>query len=387
MKKIQLIVQYVLAIMCLSFLTGCSSYDFNEDERTEQIEQAEELMEDYLSRNYPGGMLEDVSLHVEVVEGNYCQTDFVDGGFIYEGEEYRFVVNTETGEIYTSCLLEEAGRAGIEYVLETLEISSQEILDWNFYIKYPVSSKGELSETAYEGDTYLENVLMDSFQDPEDIIEFLKNEECNIMIQIVYAGENSLKPEGYDLTDLPGVSSLTLWHAWDKEELPWEISFAEKSWDGRYDYDYRYMVSEYIAVVTKMYDGGSGIYYSKWDYCEGEDFLLTYECYHRIENSQGVQEQQTGSADILLREEQDFVEVESLSNTTCYLFAKANRVKEKEGVKEEQLLQNGGSQYEEKEWIPVGDCYILGIVIPQACDLKEGRGPKRFYQGKAEKEK
>lgn len=207
-----------LALICLC-LTGCIPDEFEKEDAKEQEKEAVEIFNRYLDEELGGGEIESVSVHRETAGGPaYHMTDFVDGEFIYGEKTYSFVVNTRTEEIYTSLKMDELKEKGTEYVLDSLDISCDKIVEKRFYIELYVPALEDDTENIYEGkDIGLRNVLPAAFEVREQDLEALFNDEnCDIKIYITYEGE---RWDGNGANELPALKVLELEPVRERSEL------------------------------------------------------------------------------------------------------------------------------------------------------------------------
>lgn len=125
--------KFILAFMMIllfTLLAGCGEFTLN-NESSWQIRQYEnagrEIMEEYLSENFPDAKITACSCR-KVYEGGYSYiTDYVDGRFCIGEEYYYYVVNVNSGDVYTTYYEDEIGERVCEQIVEKLGIENYKI--------------------------------------------------------------------------------------------------------------------------------------------------------------------------------------------------------------------------------------------------------------------
>lgn len=363
-----------LVLLCFC-LTGCIPNEYTEEEAEEQEKAAVEIFGEYLAEELGSGEIEAVSVHTETLSHTvgYYLTDFVDGKFTYRGQTYSFVVNTRTEEIYTSLEVEETKEKGLEYLLDSLDISCDEIVESRFSIELHVPAVGEDTENLYEGaKTSLSGVLPATYETSEqDIEKLFGNENYEFKLYIIYKGKEGLNQEGYGIGELPGLKSLELKHMKAKAVSSEELG-------GIYDY----MMSETLKETAQ--NESRTVRYARWDHLEQDGFHIFYEGYCREETDGEVKEIVLETdEDIYLVVEEERIEVFCAEETNFFLFAENLSAKESEmPVAWEFAVSNGHTRYAERSWLRDGKRFVLGGTGDRKPCVFQGReGYSAFYLG------
>jgi len=365
----------LLCVILLAFcLTGCIPNAYTEEEARAQEKEGRAVFRQYAEENLPGAKITDISVHTEQnTEGN-CLTDYVDGEFFYEGEKYIFVADTVSGEIYTSLAFEEMKEKGIEYVLDTLGISCDKIVENKWYTRYFVPALKDDPDNVFDGEeTDLEGVLPVSFDVENDTEEILSDKDYEIIIYLSYVGDEGLKPEGYDITGMPGLLSLEIRHLKDDEDRLRTYSSVEG--EVYHDGIYEYMMQEYVDMNR------DNVIYSQWREYEKDHVILAYECYRRECQGETVTETVVEAGkDIQMAVGKEQIRVRG-SNVYYYLLETDSDVAEDQNrVVKEMTLNTGKVIYTDYQWLWDGDQYTCGISLPERGFVQ---GEEVYYTGDA----
>lgn len=366
----------LLCLFLLCFcLTGCIPNEYTKEEAEEQEKAAVEIFGEYLAEELGDGEIETVSVHAETSPHTvgYCLTDFADGKFTYRGQTYSFVVNTRTEEIYTSMEVEETKEKGLEYLLDSLDISCDEIVESSFSIKLYVPAMGEDTENLYEGaKTSLSGVLPAAYKTSEqDIEKLFGDENYELRLYIIYKGKEELNQEGYGIREFPGLKSLELKHMKDKAESSEELG-------GIYDY----MMSEILKETTQS--ESRTVRYARWNHLEQDGFHIFFEGYCREETDGKVKEMVLETdEDIYLIVEEERIGIFCAEETNFFLFAENLSARESEmPVAWEFVVSNGHTRYAERSWLRDGKRFVLGGTGDRKpCVFRGREGYSAIYLG------
>lgn len=92
----------VLLTSVLLLLTGCIPNNYTAEEEAAFLKEAGAVISDYLEVCYEGAEVTKIQPKTSVDEGGYILTSFADGQFVWQNQAYDFLVDVETGEIFTS---------------------------------------------------------------------------------------------------------------------------------------------------------------------------------------------------------------------------------------------------------------------------------------------
>ena len=150
MKNImRILLSTVILFLIMSILTGCIPNNFTEEEKNAFLEEAREAALSYLSDRYSGAKIQEIQPETTAENGGYDLTQFAGGQFVWQDQAYDFLVNTETGEVYTSVYLDEIAERLKELLIRELGIAAEESSVEDCYINYLKGDK-KLSQICYK---------------------------------------------------------------------------------------------------------------------------------------------------------------------------------------------------------------------------------------------
>lgn len=384
MKRMICMRKWKMGLLYLIFLcfclTGCIPDEFTKEEAGEQEKEAVRIFSRYLDEELGDGEIETVSVHKGTPPrtNGYYLTDFVDGTFTYREKSYSFVVNTRTEEIYTSLEVKELEEKGMEYVLDSFDISCDEIVESRLMAGLNVPALGEDKENLYEGRAItLDSVLPVDFEASKEGIEALfEDESYEIKLYITYKGSAGPNQEGYGIEKLPGLKLLELKHMKSKAEASEELG-------GIYDY----MMSETLKETVQ--NESRAVRYARWKHLEKDGFHMFFESYCR-EDLDGDIEETTLEADkdIYFLVEGEQIKIFCTGKTNFFFFAENLSEKESEmPVAWEFVRGSGRIGHAKITWLRDKNRYVLGSLgerKPSAFSAEAGN--YAFYLGDAAKE-
>lgn len=363
----------LLCIILLAFcLTGCM-----EETVRAQEKEGKEVFRQYAEENLPGAKITYISIRMEMSHMGACLTDYVEGEFIYEETKHKFVVNTVSGEVYTSILVDELKEKGTAYVLDTLGISCDKIVENRWIAGYCVPARKEDPDNVFEGKKInLGCVLPVSFDIENDLEEILDNENCNMHIYLSYAGDEGLNPDGYDITVMSGLESLDIRHLKDNED---QIRAYQPVDRNSYSEGvYEYMLKEHVVIQPDR------VVYSQWAEYEKEYVILAYEYYKRECEGKDVTETiAEAGTDIQIAVGKDRIGIRGNKVNYYLLNTDLNVAKAQDRIVIEKTLNTGKVIYEDYQWLWDGDRYVCGKYEPVMGCV---RGEDVYYLGDAAQE-
>ena len=345
----------VLLSLCL---TGCIPNEYTKEEARDQEKAAMEIFARYLEGEPGEGKIVTASVHAAVPPkaNGYYLTDFVDGSFTYEGESYKFVVNTRTEEIFTSLRLQELKEMGTDYVQDYFQISCDEIIESHMDVEVRVPALSEDTENRYEGMSIsLASVVPVSLDVSEDsVIAILEDETYTVNMDIIYKGKEGPEPEGYGIEALPGLRSLKIKHMKSKAEASDELG-------GIYDY----MMSDILEESVRK--DSHTVRYTRWDHLEEGNFHLFFETYCReCTNGNVVETELEKGRDIQLLVDDERVEVDCNKDTGYFLFAEGLSDRESKTLIVREYLKGDGNKHRDKlKWLRDGERFVAGMREPE----------------------
>ena len=345
----------VLLSLCL---TGCIPNEYTKEEARDQEKAAMEIFARYLEGEPGEGKIVTASVHAAVPPkaNGYYLTDFVDGSFTYEGESYKFVVNTRTEEIFTSLRLQELKEMGTDYVQDYFQISCDEIIESHMDVEVRVPALSQDKENRYEGMSIsLASVVPVSLDVSEDSIKaILEDEAYTVNMDIIYKGEWGLAPDGYGIESLPGLKALNIYHMKSKAEVSEEL-------EGIYDY----MMLETLKESVR--EGSPTTRYAEWDHLEEGNFHLFFETYCReCTNGNVVETELEKGRDIQLLVDDERVQVDCNKDTGYFLFAEGLSDRESKTLIVREYLKGDGNKHRDKlKWLRDGERFVAGMREPE----------------------
>ncbi len=149
----------ITAFLCflLLLLSACTGPQYKPEEAENIKNLGTEMMQQWLDERLPGEKVTRAEAWIDVLLGGPHElTDYVEGTYTDQGEEFRFLVNTLTGEIFTSKGMEEFRDPAWEYMLEKLELDP--------LTPQRTKEEGALQDFGYS--LYLESATEGSPMDP-----------------------------------------------------------------------------------------------------------------------------------------------------------------------------------------------------------------------------
>ena len=142
----------------------------------------------YLESTYSGAKVKSIDINTAVENMEYVLTEFATGQFSWQGESYRFVVDTGTGEVYTSVQLENVKELLCEMLLMDFGIDSHEAAVVNCNIRY-LQGGGPGEGQLNWGWVEERNVFPEGKTAGELVLEILTDERAySLDIDIQYKG-------------------------------------------------------------------------------------------------------------------------------------------------------------------------------------------------------
>ena len=269
--------------ICTFGITGCIPNAYTKEERNEQIEVGKTILNEYLEESYEGATIEKIDVLDAVASSKYQLTDYVEGTFAFGNENYRFVVNTVSKEIYTSAGYEDFVQSCMEKVVEETGLEYEGIACRYFSLDISVPALENDTEGIFEGETTdLKDVLpcgvdVDSYAE-----QVLGSDAYKIYMKINYCGTKQL--EHYsdtldNIKDIPGLSHVTLHHIREEDDLKktaWQDS--DNYEENQIDNTYEYMDLETLDLSNSNHK----IEYRKWEEVSVEGFTFVYSSYIKM---------------------------------------------------------------------------------------------------------
>ena len=335
----------VLLISVLLLLTGCIPNNYTAEEEAAFLKEAGAVISDYLEVCYEGAEVTEIHPKTSVDEGGYILTSFADGQFVWQNHAYDFLVDVETGEIFTSIHLDEIIERLHEEVLQGFGIDAQEDIVWDYSIRYLQGSKLISDSTSYY------NVFPEGETADELIQKVLQNpEEYRFSMRIQYKGQE-LPQEIMDReSPIPTLSNVTFYHVAEEYSL----------YEGKYQFSVLPSLSEEILEFSQ-----AASTYIRNQVLEQDGLLLVYNAYERIRKDSVIMERVITEEDISLTVTEEFIALEcDKDNYSMYLFAVDKKTVEKYlYTLDHWIIKNGEFEDGKGMWYAYEDRYFFSDSI------------------------
>lgn len=281
----------ILLFLLLCTLTGCIPNNFTREEEEAFLREAREVASDYLSDQYSWSEIRKIEPETEVEEAGYVLTEFASGQFVWKGQTYDFAVNVETGEVYTSVMLDEIRERLKEEVLRGLGVNGEETSVEGCDI-YCVMAGGEEAGRGFQ------NVVPQEASVEELVEKVLQDtDRYQFSIWLQYKGEE-LPLEMMEMeAPFPTLDSVVIYHVADEHAL----------YEGEYGYSTLPSLSEEILILNFYSDTAN---YTRYQTMEQDGLRLVYKAYERIREQDTVTESVINQEDITLTVTDEYIRVD-----------------------------------------------------------------------------
>ncbi|MDE7223753.1 MAG: hypothetical protein K2O34_08255 [Acetatifactor sp.] len=199
--------------LILCTLTGCIPNNYTKEEKRAFLQEAREVASDYLSDRYGRAKIRELEPQTILGDDGYELTEFAKGQFVWQKQTYDFVVNTETGEVYTSVFLQELEEQLEEKILQELGIISEEMAVEYCVISYLKDAEkldGYSFKNVFPEEESAEKLLEKVLQDTE-------NYRFTMMLR--YKGEDLAAELMEREAPFPTLSSVVIYHIAEEHAL------------------------------------------------------------------------------------------------------------------------------------------------------------------------
>lgn len=281
----------VILFLILSTLTGCFPNNFTREEKNAFLREAREVASDYLSDRYSGGKIRKIEPVTIFVDDGYELSEFASGQFVWKRQTYDFVVNAETGEVYTSVYLDEIEERLKEMLFQELGIVGEETAVDNCAIYC-------LKDTEKVGEYYFQNVFPEE-ESAEKLLEKVlqDTETYRFSMWLRYKGED-LSIEMMELeAPFPTLSSVSIHHIAEEHAL----------YVGEYHYSSLPIMAREIMELGFSQDTAS---YTRYQTLEQDGIRVVYNAYERTREQDTVTESVITEEDITLTVTDEFIRLD-----------------------------------------------------------------------------
>lgn len=364
MKNImRILLSTAILFLIMSVLTGCIPDNFTEEEKNAFLQEAREAALSYLSERYSGVEIQEIQPKTTAENGGYDLTQFAGGQFVWQDQTYDFLVNTETGEVYTSVYLDEIAERLKEALFREMGIAAEETAVEECSIFYLKGDK-KLSQICYKNifpeEESVEKLLEKILQDTETY---------SFSIWLQYKGED-LSLELMDQeAPFPTLRMVRIYHVAEEHAL-YE---GEKEGHG---YLTLPSLSKEIMELC-FYDDTAN--YTRYQTLEQDGIRVTYNEYGLIRTRDVFTESVINEEDIVLTMTNKFIRLDcTKDNYSMYLSTRDKKIAKKYRYVFLSSSVNTEKKTEKGMWYPFEDGYVYAdnvyVAVPyEIC--------QRYYEG------
>lgn len=321
------------------------------------MQEAREVALSYLSDKYRGAKIQKIEPETILIDDGWELTEFASGQFVWKWKTYDFVVNTETGEVYTSVYLEEVEERLEEELLRELGIVSEEMAVEYCSISYLKDAEkldGYCFKNVFPEEESAEKLLEKILQDTETYRFFM---------QLRYKGEDLLVEMMERESPFPTLSGVVIYHIAEERELH------------KGDYLALPILSKEIMELRFSQDTAS---YTRYQTLEQDGLRVTYNAYERTREQNAVTESVITEEDITLTVTVEFIRVDcTKDNYSMYLTTNDNKITRKYRYVFSNSRGAKGEETQKGMWYFFGDGYVYAddrIPMPYEIDRRHSEG-------------
>lgn len=324
------------------------------------MQEAKEVALSYLSDRYKGVKIQEIQPETILIDDGGELTEFASGQFVWKWKTYNFVVNTETGEIYTSVYLDEIEERLKEALFQGLDITGEEtaveacVIS---YLKFTEMTNRNSFQNVFPEEESVEKLLEKILQDTESY---------RFAMGLQYKGEDLSLELMEQEAPFPTLSNVIIYHIAEEHALH----------EGKYSYFILPSLSREIMELGFSMDTAS---YTRYQTLERDDLRVTYNAYERSREQDTVTESVIAEEDITLTVTDEFIRLDcTKDNYSMYLSTKDKAITRKyryvflsNSVVTEEKTQRGMWYFFEDGYVYADSVYI---AVPY--EIK-----KRNYEG------
>lgn len=347
-KKIFFITVILSLILCT--LAGCIPDNYTAEEEKAFLQKAGKVASSYLSDRYSGAVIREIQPETTVENHGYVLTEFASGKFVWQKHTYNFVVNAETGEVYTSVYLDEIEERLKEAIFRELGITAEETaVEWCdiYYLKsgknFYLSSFTNIFPEEESVEKLFEKILQDK-------------ETYSFSMSLQYKGED-LSPELMEReSPFSTLSGVRIYHVAEEHAL----------YEGEYGYSALPILSKEILELN-FYEDTAG--YTGYQTLEQDGIRVIYNAYERRREQNEVTESVINEEDIVLTMTDEFIRLDcTKDNYSMYLSTKDKNIAKKYLHIFLSIPGNTEKETEKGMWYSFEDGYVYAdniyIAVP-----------------------
>lgn len=301
----------VILFLILSTLTGCFPNNYTREEKNALLQEAREVALSYLSDRYSGAKIQEIEPETVLIDDGWELTEFASGQFVWNKQTYSFVVNAETGEVYTSVYYGEIEEQLKEVLFQKLGIIGEETAVDNCYIYY-------LKDAEKVGRYRFANVFPEEESAEKLLDKVLQDTEAyEISIRLRYKGEDLSLELMEQESPFPTLSRATIYHIAEEHAL----------YEGEYNYlSFPIMEKEIMELSFSQDTAG----YTRYRTMEQDGLRVIYNAYERTREQDTVTESVITEEDITLTITDEFIRLDcAKDNYSMYLLTDDKKITKK----------------------------------------------------------
>lgn len=347
-----------ILFLLLCTLTGCFPNNYTREEKKAFLREAREVASSYLSDRYSGARIKEIEPERIFKDDAYELTEFAKGQFVWQWKAYDFVVNAETGEVYTSVYYEEIEEWLEEELLRELGIISEEtVVDYCAvsYLKDADKLEGHCFTNVFPEEESAEKLFEKILQDTETY---------RLAMHLRYKGEDLSLEMMEREAPFPTLSSVIIYHIAEGH------AFHEESYSAVPILSRETMELRYYKDVAS---------YTRYQTLEQDGLKVIYNAYERTREQDTVTESVITEEDITLTVTDEFIRVDcAKDNYAMYLSTKDKNITKKYRYVFLKGRAVKGEKTQKGVWYSFEDGYVYAydefLPVPYEINVRHSKG-------------
>lgn len=350
----------VILFLVLSTLTGCFPNNYTREEKNAFLREAREVVSGYLSDRYRGGRVRKIEPVTIFVEGEYELTEFARGQFDWKWQTYDFVVNAETGEVYTSVYLDELEERLKEMLFRELGIVGEETAVDDCTIYY--------LKDAEKVDKYCFQNVFPEEESAEKLLEKVlqDTEAYRFSMCLRYKGEDLSIEMMEREAPFPTLSSVSIYHIAEEHAL----------YVGEYHYSTLPIMAREILKLEFSQDTAG---YTSYQTLEQDGIRVIYNACERTREQSTVTESVIAREDISLTVTDEFIRLDcAKDNYSMCLLTEDKKIAKKYLYVFSNSRVKTGETTRRGMWYSFEDGYVyshnVSLTVPYEIEPRRSEG-------------
>lgn len=349
----------VVILSLVLLLSGCMPNNYTSREERAFLKAAKNVVSDYLKKQYSGAKIKNIQAETDIASDGFGfdLTEFASGQFTWQDQTYKFLVNTETEQVYTSVYLAEIKEGLKDIVLQSLDIDVSEAAVATISINYRLIIE--------ESDYYVDftNVFPRKDSAEELLKEILQDtEKYNVSIGIQYKGEGLPTEITKQDVPFPTLSFVTFYHV--REEyglcLPFKYAIIPS-------------LSEEILELKYRLGSPGNYSYTRNQVMEQDGFYVVYNAYERTVEDDVITESVITEEDIAFTVTGEYIDLDCAKNNYVMYLSAADKEKAEKYCYFYYRAPGSKLQINKGMWYTYEDRYVYS-------DSTYVKIPHKFYE-------